>query len=62
MKDRDVDVLVTVFPPPLILAEKSVAKLRASEAAMRKITYMRNETKSISVLVKQFLVNSLFYT
>ena len=52
MKDRDVDDLVTVFPPPLILAEKSVAKLRASEAAMRKITYMRNETKSISVLVK----------
>ena len=29
---------------------------------IRKITYMRNETKSISVRVTQFLVNSLSYT
>ena len=34
LKDRDVDVRVTVFPPPLILVEKSFVKLRASEAAI----------------------------
>ena len=31
--DRDVDVLVTVFPP-LILVEKSVVKLQALEATI----------------------------
>ena len=46
--DRDIDVLVTVSSP-LILVEKNVVKLQSSEAAIlgsyRKITYMRNETK-----------------
>ena len=50
---------------PLILVEKDVVKFRASEAAIhgviRKIIYMTNEIKSISVRDTQFLVNSLFY-
>ena len=41
LKDRDIDVLVTVFPPPhppppppLILVVKSVVKIQASQAAI----------------------------
>ena len=34
----------------------------SSNTGVIKTTYMRNETKSISVRVTQFLVNSLFYT
>ena len=33
MSNRDVDVLLTVFPP-LVLVEKSVVKLLVSEAAI----------------------------
>ena len=34
LKDRDIDVLVTVFPPPLLLVVKSVVKIQASQAAI----------------------------
>ena len=35
--DRDVDVLVAVFPPPLIWVEKGAVKLRSLEAAIQEL-------------------------
>ena len=59
--ERDVDVLVAISSP-LILVEKSVVNSRSSNPGeMWKITYMRHKTKSISILVPQVLVSSLFY-
>ena len=61
---RNIDVLVAISSP-LILVEKSVVKLLTFESSnpgeIWKITSMRNETKSISVRVTQFLVDSIFY-
>ena len=63
--ERDADVLVAISYR-LIVVEKSVLKLQPSEAAIQerhqKIIYIRNETKSVSIPVTQFLVNILFCT
>ena len=60
--ERNDDVLVAI-PSPLILVEKSNVKLQKQQSrGDLKNNIQRNETKSISVRVMQFLVNSLFYT
>ena len=63
--ERDVDVLVAISYR-LIVVEKSVLKLQPSKTAIQerhqKIIYIRNETKSVSIPVTQFLVNILFCT
>ena len=52
--ERDVDVLVAISSP-LILLEKSVVKLQKQQfRGDMKNNNMRNETKSISVRVTQF--------
>ena len=52
--ERDVDVLVAISSP-LILLEKSVVKLQKQQfKGDMKNNNMKNETKSISVRVTQF--------